>query len=83
MALKIIGIVLILLGIFTIYQARAESQKGFITKCAPEGNLCYEVKKSDPQYAREAAYTVVGSVVMIGFGIVFLCLKTKPESDDE
>ena len=81
--MKIIGIIMILVGIFSIFYAGQGSKKGRIVEYRGDGGPGWELRKGDPKFDEEIRSGFIGGAVMIGLGIVFLCIPKSDNEEDE
>jgi len=81
MALKIVGMILIFAGCFSLYEAARAVNQGSITPHEREGD--YQIKRGDPDFDREVATRRIGGVTLIGIGIGCLFIKRKADKGEE
>jgi hypothetical protein len=73
MALKIVGIILILFGCFGLYEAAHAVSQGSIIPMESASN--YPIKRGEPEFDREVATRRIGGITLIGIGIACLFIK--------
>jgi hypothetical protein len=73
MALKIFGIILILVGCFGLYEAWRAVNQGHITRLDSDSN--YPVQRGDPDFDKEVSVRRIGGITSIGLGIGCLLIK--------
>ena len=81
MALKIVGIILILVGCFGLYEAAHAVTQGQITPF--ESASDYLIKRGDPDFDKEVSIRRVGGFTLIGIGVACLFIKKKCDQDEE
>lgn len=81
MALKIVGIILILVGCFSFYEAAQAVNQGHISPFeSASDNL---IKRGDPDFDKEVAMRRVGGGTLIGIGICCLFIKGKADKGEK
>lgn len=81
MALKLLGLVLILVGCFSLYEAAQAVRQGHISPLESEGD--YQLKRDDPGFDREVTTRRVGGFTLIGIGVGCLLIKRKGNKDEK
>ena len=81
--MKVIGIIMILVGIFGIFYTIQGSQKGQIVSYSGDGGSGWELRKGDPEFDKEIRYGYIGGVIMVGLGVAFLFVKSKDNDEEE
>jgi hypothetical protein len=81
MALRIVGIILILVGCFGLYEAAHAVTQGQITPF--ESASDYLIKRGDPDFDKEVSIRRVGGFTLIGIGVACLFIKKKGDQDEE
>ena len=68
MALRIVGITLILFGCFSFYEAAHAVNQGRITPFEEGADV--EIKRGEPDFNRQVTIRLVGGITLIGIGIL-------------
>jgi hypothetical protein len=79
--LKIVGIILILFGGFSIYEAAHAVNQGRISPLESAGD--YQLKRGDPDFDREVMTRRIGGFTLIAIGIGCLLIKRKGNEDEK
>lgn len=78
MMLKIVGIILILVGCYSFYEAQQAVNLGRISPFESEGNNPV-IKRGDPDFDKQVATRRIGGGTLIGLGIGCLFIKRKAD----
>ena len=80
--MKVIGIIMILVGIFGIFYAGQGLEKDRIISYRGDGGPGWELRKGDPKFDEEIRYGFGGGILMIGLGIVFILVNDNNKDED-
>lgn len=79
--MKIVGIILILAGCFSLYEAARAVNQGRITSFESENDS--PIKRGEPDFDKQVKIRRVGGITLIGLGIGCLFIKQKADKDKE
>ena len=80
--MRVIGIIMILVGIYGIFDHVSAAKSGQLESFRADGDFIgRKIKRGDPDFNREIGYGIVGNTLLAGFGVLFLLVKN--DEDDE
>lgn len=80
--MRIMGILMILVGIFGVFEHINASKTGQLETFRGDGDhVGRKIKRGDQDFNREIGYGIVGNILLAGFGVLFLRIK-KDETDE-
>ena len=80
--MKILGWIMILIGVFIIFAAGRGCQEGRTTLGSPSDGPTWETTRDDPKFDKTIRNSFIGGIVMVGLGVVFVCTDDKYREDE-